>query len=395
MSDSFGNEAFTLLSLGIVVICCRLAARVRMVGVRQLDFDDYLMCFVAVVYSLETATAYLVGARYMGLANNGMTDDERAALDPSSHEASLRRGGSKAQVIGWCLYTFVLWLLKICMNACYSRVTYVDAMPALVGFPLTIAERYQISHLETRVKVGWFLIGTSYIAVLLTILLGCRSFPKNWQIQPNPGSAPKKKITTTTINKMLWRALIPLKQKIGLTALFSAGVFVMVAGAIRCALILDVSDPAKGASRAGIWAVRESFVAVVIGNLPLIYPALLHRGVRRFASGCGGSGGGGLGGSGSRHEMVGKASREVVGRVGGGVGGGRGGIGGSAAALAEEEGRKRESFATDDSRGRIVKLGLEKGGDGMQRMVETEVQVEDGASASERGMSFSNAFEER
>ncbi|KAL1629962.1 hypothetical protein SLS54_000821 [Diplodia seriata] len=361
-----------------------------MVGVRQLDFDDYLMCFVAVVYSLETATAYLVGARYMGLANNGMTDDERAALDPSSHEASLRRGGSKAQVIGWCLYTFVLWLLKICMNACYSRVTY------------------QISHLETRVKVGWFLIGTSYIAVLLTILLGCRSFPKNWQIQPNPGNHCQPAVSelncyivlflniTTDLwlisipVPMLWRALIPLKHKIGLTALFSAGVFVMMAAAIRCALILDVSDPAKGASRAGTWAVRESFVAVVIGNLPLIYPALLHRGVRRFASGCGGSGGGGLDGSGSRHEMVGKAAREVVGSVGGGVGGGGGGI----AALTEEEGR-RESFATDDSRGRIVKLGLEKGGGGMQRMVETEVQVEDGASASERGMSFSKAFEER
>ncbi|KKY14193.1 putative short-chain dehydrogenase reductase sdr [Diplodia seriata] len=315
-----------------------------MVGVRQLDFDDYLMCFVAVVYSLETATAYLVGARYMGLANNGMTDDERAALDPSSHEASLRRGGSKAQVIGWCLYTFVLWLLKICMNACYSRVTYVDAIPALVGFPLTIAERYQISHLETRVKVGWFLIGTSYIAVLLTILLGCRSFPKNWQIQPNPGNHCQPAVSelncyivlflniTTDLwlisipVPMLWRALIPLRHKIGLTALFSAGVFVMMAAAIRCALILDISDPAEGASRAGTWAVRESFVAVVIGNLPLIYPALLHRGVRR---------------------------------------------------------------------GRIVKLGLEKGGGGMQRMVETEVQVEDGASASERGMSFSNAFEER
>lgn len=48
MADSFASEAFTLLSLGIVIIGCRVAARIRMVGVRKLDFDDYLMCFVAV-----------------------------------------------------------------------------------------------------------------------------------------------------------------------------------------------------------------------------------------------------------------------------------------------------------------------------------------------------------
>ncbi|KAK0650744.1 hypothetical protein DIS24_g6525, partial [Lasiodiplodia hormozganensis] len=170
MADSFASEAFTLLSLGIVIIGCRLAARIRMVGVRKLDFDDYLMCFVAIVYALETAAAYLVGSRYMGLANNGMSDEERSMLNPSSHEATLRIEGSKTQVIGWCLYTFVLWLLKICMNACYSRVTY------------------QLDYLEYRVKIGWFLIGVTYLVVLLTILLGCQPFQRNWQIYPDPGN---------------------------------------------------------------------------------------------------------------------------------------------------------------------------------------------------------------
>lgn len=229
---------------------------------------------------------------------------------------------------------------------------------------------------------------------------------------------------------MLWKSQIRLKQKIGLTVLFGAGVFVMIAGVIRCVIIL--SNPVAGASQAGNWAVRESFVAVVIGNLPMIYP-VLHRGVRRFASSYGGSsgynlsgsGGGAGGGGGSRHGMGtggagaggggggrksrtrGTSSAAAAGLVVGGGGGGgtvvlggsvvrSGGAGGGMeSVLLAAESRRRESFATDDSRGRIVEPGFEKGGGGTQRVVETDAHTEDGASTSERGMSFSHGFEER
>lgn len=58
-----------------------------------------------------------------GLANNGMTDEERAALDPNSEEWALRVGGSKTQLVGWSLYTLLLWLLKLSMNIFYIRLT--------------------------------------------------------------------------------------------------------------------------------------------------------------------------------------------------------------------------------------------------------------------------------
>lgn len=70
---------------------------------------------------------------------------------------------------------------------------------------------------------------------------------------------------------MLWRANIPLRRKALLIAMFSGGVFVMMAGILRCVLILN--DPVGGAQQAGSWAVRETFVAVIIGNIPMIYPA--------------------------------------------------------------------------------------------------------------------------
>lgn len=52
-----------------------------------------------------------------------MTPEQRANLDPLSQEYALRVGGSKTQVVGWCLYTFLLWSLKLCMCVFYGRLT--------------------------------------------------------------------------------------------------------------------------------------------------------------------------------------------------------------------------------------------------------------------------------
>ena len=77
------------------------------------------------VYGLETGAGYSVGALFRGMANNGMTDEQRAALVPGSQEWNWRVGGSKIQLIGWSLWSTALWLLKICMAVFYSRLTYI------------------------------------------------------------------------------------------------------------------------------------------------------------------------------------------------------------------------------------------------------------------------------
>lgn len=43
-----------------------------------------------IAYSVETYLAYSVGAFWKGLANNGMTDEQRRLLDPNSEEYRLR-----------------------------------------------------------------------------------------------------------------------------------------------------------------------------------------------------------------------------------------------------------------------------------------------------------------
>jgi hypothetical protein len=121
--DSFVNETFSLLAVGIVVVAFRSASRLWTVGIQGLWADDYLMVLAVVVYALETATAYAVGAWWHGLANNGMTDLQRQTLAPDTQEYRFRVNGSKTQLVGWSLYTLLLWLLKLCMCIFYDRLT--------------------------------------------------------------------------------------------------------------------------------------------------------------------------------------------------------------------------------------------------------------------------------
>ncbi|KAJ9223967.1 hypothetical protein DTO027B5_3717 [Paecilomyces variotii] len=63
---------------------------------------------------------------------------------------------------------------------------------------------------------------------------------------------------------MLWRARLPLRRRLSLMALFSGGLFVMMAGILRCVPILTAGT--NGAEQAGSWACRETFVANPASN---------------------------------------------------------------------------------------------------------------------------------
>lgn len=92
---------------------------------------------------------------------------------------------------------------------------------------------------------------------------------------------------------MLWQAKLKPMKKWGLLFLFSGGLFVVVCATLRCILIVTVSlnyfcqeetatnasdlqDPQNGAQLAGSWAVRETFVAVITANLPMVFSILKH-----------------------------------------------------------------------------------------------------------------------
>ncbi|KAF7555274.1 hypothetical protein G7Z17_g2286 [Cylindrodendrum hubeiense] len=272
MSDTFTTEAFTMLGIGIAIIALRWYVRISAVGIRGLQPDDYLMVPVLVAYTIETVLGYNVGALWHGLANNGMTDDQRASLDPDSDEYTWRINGAKTQLMGWAAYSFLLWCLKAAMCTFYLRLT--DGL----------------KNYRTRIYVGFVLIVVTWITVICCVMFACRPFPGNWQVNPDPGNVCQPAVskvnlfTMVVLNgatdlyllmipmPMFWMARIPLRKKLGLVALFSGGLFVTMAGVLRCVLIL--TNPVRGAQESGNWACRESFVAVVTTNLPMIFPLL-------------------------------------------------------------------------------------------------------------------------
>lgn len=150
-AQNFIDEVWGLQGVAYVVLLLRYYSRIVTLGWGKLALDDFLIALATVcctcictlglalsrnalltspdpqlVYTAESAAAYYVVAYWKGFANNGMSDQDRLELDPSSEEWLLRVNGSKTHVVGLLLYTTLLWLLKACWVVYYLRLTYDD-----------------------------------------------------------------------------------------------------------------------------------------------------------------------------------------------------------------------------------------------------------------------------
>ncbi|KJK67274.1 hypothetical protein P875_00117378 [Aspergillus parasiticus SU-1] len=235
-------ESWTLYAVGVAATILRTYARGSAVGLRNLRADDYLIWVGILFYTAQTALAYSVGNVAHGLANNGMTDAQRAGLSLDDPEYRFRVIGSKIQVAGWTTYSALIWSLKLSMLAFYVRLT--DGLgrryrvPVYVGFALVI----DICQAAISKPIVWvsFAANISTDLYLITI--------------PIP---------------VLWSTKLKLGKKIASTIVLSAGVFVLVCATLKSVFVLV--DPLHGAELSGAWGTRETFVAVMTTNLPMIF----------------------------------------------------------------------------------------------------------------------------
>ncbi|KAI1480103.1 hypothetical protein K445DRAFT_332292 [Daldinia sp. EC12] len=259
-----------LLGISLVIISLRLFVRIDAVGRKHLATDDYLMVLVALFYSALAANTHTLLAKCHGLDNAYLTDEERKYLPPEDDEYSKRVLGSKLEIVEMILYTIVLWLTKLSILAFCRRLT--------AG----------LGAYEKRIFVGIILLGITWVADILVILLACRPLAKSWQIYPDPGEAcypatsPYSTFCTLSLNvftslyvfavplPVLWMANIKLWKKMGLALLVSANCFVIAVAALRG--YWTTVDASKNTKRASEWAYRVCFVAIITTNIPLLFP---------------------------------------------------------------------------------------------------------------------------
>ncbi|RYP40738.1 hypothetical protein DL767_001493 [Monosporascus sp. MG133] len=266
----FNITLWTLYAFGVLITALRTYARVKAVGWKHLEADDYLVWVAVLLYSTQSTLGYQIGNLAHGLANNGMTDAQRAALSPSDPEYDMRVIGSKIQVAGWSCYSTLMVVLKFAMLFFYLRLTN------------GLGSRYR-----KPVHIGFALVLAGYLASIAAVFLSCIPFYHYWQINPDPGNFCQAAVSRPIIwasfaanvssdiylilipLPLLWGSRLRLVEKLASTLVLGAGIFVLVCATVKTVFVLK--DDANGAELAGKWGTREAFVAVVTANLPMVF----------------------------------------------------------------------------------------------------------------------------
>jgi hypothetical protein len=98
-------------------------ARIRRLGIRHLQIDDYLMVFGVVWYTILCVALNEVAS---GGGSNLMTAADIAALTPAIHAERTR--GSKWVFVSEHAFILTIWSFKACMLVIYARITYGSSL---------------------------------------------------------------------------------------------------------------------------------------------------------------------------------------------------------------------------------------------------------------------------
>ncbi|KAK7985875.1 hypothetical protein PG988_003497 [Apiospora saccharicola] len=283
------TEIWTLYTVGTCLITARLFVRIKLVGFRGLQPDDFLVMFAWVCYTSVSVVGHVFILDAGGKHTSQLTQEARLALPQSEYGAY--EYGSKLFLVGETLYLGTVWTLKMCMAFFYRRLVRGLWAEKLI-LPL----------------MGG--IGATFIAGMLTIYTTCVPVSRHWQILPNPGRAlqspfsnglahivhpanipmtttalcvpqnPWVFVTIMSLNLLTDTCILSLPipvlakmrtnavRKVGLVFLFSLGAFTMVAAILRIISIFVLNQESAGA----LWSIREDFIAVVVTQAPMRGP---------------------------------------------------------------------------------------------------------------------------
>lgn len=111
-----------MIILTLVLTRATSAARIRRLGIRNLQIDDYLMLFAVVWYTMLCVALNQVVA---GGGSNLMDEYEIKHLTPAIKAE--RISGSKWVYVSEHSFLLATWTLKSCMLVIYARITYAHS----------------------------------------------------------------------------------------------------------------------------------------------------------------------------------------------------------------------------------------------------------------------------
>ncbi|KAK4499409.1 hypothetical protein PRZ48_009923 [Zasmidium cellare] len=260
---SYLEEVWALFGVGVVILIIRFLVRLRTVGFRQFQGDDYMSFVVLGCYTADAVTVTLV---YLEGSNVDYIGQEARLATFNKAQINDVIYGSKMELVAWYTYTGLIWGLKGCMLFFYNRITFGLTQQKIVK----------------ALAVVSFI---TYIAMFLTISLSCSPIRLNWQVQPLPPAhctlRSQNFIVCTTLNcltdaallcvplPLLWKLRIPVRKRITLSILLGSGIFVITAAIVRIVMTLGSHPSALTINR---WGVRETIAAIAAVNAPIMKP---------------------------------------------------------------------------------------------------------------------------
>lgn len=253
-------------------------ARIRRLGIRNLQADDYLMVFATLWYIILCVALNEVAS---GGGSNLMTPGDKLNITPIIRAE--RERGSKWVFVSEHSFVLAIWAMKACMLVIYARITE------------GLRQRKWINYIAIYVAIG-------FVVSELTLFLICRPLSNYWAV-PTPNckddDTSVRGLKTDISDQcssyqhyeiiqgcvsisadifmllvaipLLMQVRVPVKQKMILVILFGMGVFVIVAAILTkvyCLVPTLISYIYMN------WYFREATVAILVTNLPLIWSLL-------------------------------------------------------------------------------------------------------------------------
>ncbi|KAJ5682865.1 hypothetical protein N7462_006030 [Penicillium macrosclerotiorum] len=258
----FERETWALYAVGVLGAVLRFTARIRRLGIRNLQADDYLMIFAVLWYTILCVALNQVAT---GGGSNLMSEEDIKNLTPTIHAERVR--GSKWVFVSEHAFILTVWSLKACMLVIYSRITE------------GLRQQKWIKIIAVYVALG-------FVATELSLFLICRPLTSYWAVPTDNyqcSSYQYYEIVQGCISisadvfmllvaiPLLVQVRVPLKQKLILLILFGMGVFVIVAAVLTKVYCLV---PSLISYIYMNWYFREATVAILVTNLPLIWSLL-------------------------------------------------------------------------------------------------------------------------